>query len=705
MQANTLYTYTTINLIINLLNAFLTMHNTYLLCMVLTKQSLFKIKMENQSAMPHNPFAKPSDYANTLYRTPGEKMQQKKKVRFDVYDVSSLSDIKKLRMEKMAELNSFLQLKRQQEESRQISQPVQLRPILKNWPGSPKFGSSGAQCYSSYEGTSKQETVEEIKEDIVSLVEELPKVEDQNAESFSFRGSLTEIFPRDKVKEEVAKLSVIPENKAEEVLNIEIESKENEAPPSENLQKETEQIIEKQDLENNESKSQPPEKHEVESNEITIQPSDKQEEESKHVDSIPPPIQEAIAKSTVQTYEEELKAVLNEVPSQPTIHAEVSQPPATPGEESKPESNELLVSEIPLEPSPNKVELEPTKTMPEGAEELASSYQTPQIIEEPSSSTTNKVPPPPIESINIETSEHKTQPTELAVPKEKVESEVEELDLSGGVVHEETESKIALSEKLNQAVTLMEKTYSKTWMREAFLRLKQHVEYEKEIEEMKARREQILLELELRRKRRIFRRFKDVCKAHHAWVTAAQTALFERELVGYFASLKLHALYKKFKRHKQFVTMKTAFEGFKRYKEDMSAMENKGTVAWYYSSLHKSLYGLKVYMEHRKLKKTLAIKAMKHHANKIIGKSWKQWKEGFENKRKKPRLLIPKMEQRYIGIRIKEKSKILGVEKQGSYKVERRGGIEISKKQSNAFCQQSNMCGQFCWQTHLWSTF
>jgi len=254
---------------------------------------------------------------------------------------------------------------------------------------------------------------------------------------------------------------------------------------------------------------------------------------------------------------------------------------------------------------------------------------------------------------------------EVEMKQEEVGTEViDELDLSCPLLANKVNDQTQAQESTKQLVETIEKIMCKTEVRALLNRFRNYASYRKEYDT------KIYNEFTLRRLKRIFICFKEVCKLHCAWIEAARRVLFGHELINCLYSLKLHALHNQFKRHRKSLSKKRSLQALREYKEAMNAMKGKGIMAWYYSSLHKSIYGLSVYVDYKKTEKNAI--------NKVrLKRLWKKWKEKYGQQKKiKANTLSTK--QKYIGITIKEKTKLLGIQKEDKYKIERSDGIEIN---------------------------
>eukprot|EP00826_Nyctotherus_ovalis_P013478 TRINITY_DN13654_c1_g1_i1.p1 TRINITY_DN13654_c1_g1~~TRINITY_DN13654_c1_g1_i1.p1 ORF type:complete len:195 (-),score=22.17 TRINITY_DN13654_c1_g1_i1:107-691(-) len=181
-------------------------------------------------------------------------------------------------------------------------------------------------------------------------------------------------------------------------------------------------------------------------------------------------------------------------------------------------------------------------------------------------------------------------------------------------------------------------------------------------------------EFEFNRKLFAFHKFRQICRAQHSWVIEAHNVLLEKELLLYFNCLKLHTLYKKYKRRKVFLLAKKAFQALRNH--NAKTDKRKGVVAWYYSMMHKSFYAFKVFLAHNKGRKAFLVRLIKKLQSK---RAWKKWKQKRVNVMVK-NVKANSTRQRYIGITITQRSKLISVRENESFILERRDRTLVTKK-------------------------
>jgi len=695
----------------------------------------------NHQFYPPPPLKSPTDILFIPQPPSTEPAPSKKHVRFDIHEVNSLRDIQKLRLAKMAELNQFIlrkeELKNKSTTSVCIPNMV-LKPILKNRPPSPTFPNQenipeNTNKFTSHTHIENARNNNEVKEEIIEEKQKNEKIEqkDENTESFSFR----------KLPDLSNKILDTNELKNEEKTKIENLLKEaEEILKNNNESKNTEKISKNEELKKpvEINKNEEPIKVEEIHNEIS------KNEENTKLEKIPKN-QDAKKTEEIQKVEKPLKTekiLKSEEPEKIEETPKIEQNLKIPEENKKIEENiqnqidslkkqDEKLSEKSVEKIPKKNENDNdnklvekqkpdiklneanpetglSKAFMKNNENISSQIKSPtEFIKNP------EIPPLKIEKkipdekteILIHNDDSKNVVMKLS-PNKRYETIKENQEKN------EEPSKI-LTEKLNQIhnseineqvkipiglppppqayipkitsknptklVLVLQKIIEKFFKQ--FHQILQETNIDPDL--ILPEQAQKIEYMQNRQKQIYFYKFRQFCYAHKTWISAVRNAFLEKQLLNCFKSLKLNSLYQKYKRHKLFVVMKQAFEILRNQRSRMKQLENKGTVAWYYSVLHKSIYGLQIYKEYAKRKKTLFTKSCSYRERKLFTECFKIWKLKYEKQRKKLQISRPfsrDIEQKYIGIRIKETRKVMGQEVKSGYKVEQRGSIEISKK-------------------------
>ncbi len=768
-----------------------------------------------------------SSEERTRIRTPSATAMEKKRVRFDLYDVSSLKNIQKIRLEKMALLDSFLFTRKPQEEDPRPAL-LQLKPILKNRASSsPRFasgpGAREAQFSSHAEGKESVSRTEEVKEDIDSA-EDLRPSPDPSVESFSFRNMAkapeqAKKTPMETVVEEIKQAATVEELnqlmsgvlREEEVkrggeglaiqqkmvgvaTKTEIEKsdraeekKSTPAPPADDARtkatppesKDAEKSLrtdpvptaasnvetvktaetakpipppvvaeekavnvvqpdEKKDI-NVPSPTPPVVPPEMKKKEDAIRPEARKEAEAPLPQVAEPREEEARpetkAAEEAKKPEEAPKEVARPVPSPlpPAVPSstiaepkspEMPAPSPPPAAESKVEEKKAMLEPKP-EPKPEPSS-EPVLIPTEEKKTATPNELHQKPVEEPSIS----LAPAPPHKIDYESAPLPAAPEEVKAPavipsqlpeqkavpfvtETKTVPEEEELHVTADVPppkeeeeeeYNPTASSPSRPEALNKLASLM-RIHA---LRLPFQVLKANMELDREYERTVEREESARQGREATWKLRVFTKLREVCRAHRQWVMAVRNALLEKRLAECFRCWKLFLLYRRRKRQLRFTCLKNVFESLKAYKQYLTGLENKGTVAWYYGCTHKALYGLRVYAEYRRARIAKAQKALRHRDQTIVRKVWRRMRAEFVRRQDERKRLLSQTkpsvargdqgdrlplartqpsaglqpQQRYIGIKIREKQKMVGAERKGTYyKLERRwGNIEVIKK-------------------------
>ena len=240
-----------------------------------------------------------------------------------------------------------------------------------------------------------------------------------------------------------------------------------------------------------------------------------------------------------------------------------------------------------------------------------------------------------------------------------------EADITGNKSEVKVVNSLVDESKIQKLVNTLEKISRQYWLNNSFNKLKTNSKYKRRLENYHKR---IYKEFELNRKSVVFNKFRQVCKAQYNWINAVRNVLIQKELLLYFNCLKLHTLYNKYKRHRIFILTKKYFQILKAHKE---ISKRKGTIAWYYSMIHKSLYALKVFTEHNKAKRVKFTNLIKNLNLNKVKRIWNRWMKSC-------RLTINR--QRYIGITITQKNTLLAVKGNENFKFEQRNGINVVQK-------------------------
>ncbi len=182
----------------------------------------------------------------------------------------------------------------------------------------------------------------------------------------------------------------------------------------------------------------------------------------------------------------------------------------------------------------------------------------------------------------------------------------------------------------------------------------------------------------------VFQTFRAACRGQRRWVAEAQRTIMGRRLSRCMSKMRENALCSQLQKKWQFRRKRSCFLAWAQTKgRKLPEKEKKSLLGWYAMSARKALTGLRLYRDHRKEKMGLNAKAREYAETQTKKKAWTAVKQGYtKSQRERVRTMAATNlagGQKYIGIRIRATSTLVGRRASMGYRVEIRGHVAVVK--------------------------